>query len=312
MPIPLRLSLRALRAFALVVEHRSITIAARELNTAASAVATALDQVESEFGATLLIRTRSRGVAPTPEAIQMAHRFRALLDDYAAIMDSGHSIATDLAGTLRIGYYAPVAPAFLPRILGPMMTDNPDLRLEFQEHDNDSAQEALLAGRLDVILFAGQNLRSGIETRVLLDLPPYVLAPQNHPVTRIPALTLTEVARYPIIQLDLPLARPYLERLFRSQGTRPDIVATANNTEMVRGLVGAGIGISVLAMRPITDTTHGGDLLCTLPLHQDLPGLQLLSGCAPGRPRRLVSAFLTALHVWMDSNQARALTVSDV
>ena len=305
----IRLSLRALRAFAATVEHGSITAAARALNIAPSAVAAALDQVEAEFGADLLIRTRARGIAATPEGLRMADRFRGLLEEYHDIMEEGREIALGLTGTLRIGYYAPVAPAFLPRILCPVMQANPDLRLELFEHDNDSAQEALLAGRLDLILFAAQDLRRGIETRPLLDLAPYVLAPDGHPVARLTRVSLSELARHPIVQLDLPLARPYVDRLFAAEGLTPEIAARANSTEMVRSLVGAGAGLAVLLMRPFTDMSYGGDRLISLPLEADHPGLQLVSGRVAGRPRRLVAALLEELHGWMNSKAAARLTI---
>jgi len=309
MPANLRLSLKAMRAFAAVVEQGSITGAAGVLNTAASAVAASVDQVEAEFGADLLIRTRAKGISPTPEGAAMAARFRALLDAYGDVMAEGRDIGGGLTGTLRIGYYAPVAPAFLPRILHPMMQANPGLRLEFREHDNDSAQEALLAGRLDVILFGGQELRAGIETRVLLDMPPYVLAPEGHAVAGFAPVALAEVAKWPLIQPDKPLARPYFDGLFAAQGLMPRIVATADSIEMVRSLVGAGVGLTVLSMRPQTPLSYGGDRLVAVPLEPGSPSLHLRSGRAAGRPRRLVFDFLEALHGWMDSGAARELTV---
>ena len=306
----IRLSLRSLRAFAAVVEHGSITAAAKVLSIAPSAVAAAVDQVEAEFGSILLIRTRARGISPTPAGLDMAARFRTLLEDYAGVMEEGRDIAQTLSGTLRVGYYAPVAPAFLPRILHPMMQDNPDLKVELRTHDNDSVQEALLSGRIDVIIFASQDVRSGIETRVLLDLPPYVLAPKGHAITTRSSVSLKEVSEYPIIRLDRPIARPYLSQLFRSQALSPDIVAEADSTEMVRGLVGAGIGLAVLNMRPCTNQSYGGDTLCAVPLEPGLPSLQLLSGSAQGRQRRLVNSFLETLHDWMDTKSARALTIT--
>ncbi|WP_397542678.1 LysR substrate-binding domain-containing protein [Roseovarius salis] len=305
----LRLSLKALRAFAAVVERGSIAAAAEALNTSASAVAASVDQVEAEFGASLLIRTRARGIAPTPQGAAMAGRFRTLLDDYATVLSEGRDIAQTLTGTLRVGYYAPVAPAFLPRLVMPLMRDNPDLRLELREHDNDSAQEALLSGALDVILFAGQDLRAGVETRVLLDLPPYVLLPAGHPLEGEGPVPLERIARHPLVQLDRPLARPYLDRLFLDSGLQPQVAARADSTEMVRSLVGAGMGIAVLNMRPFTTRSYAGDALSSRPLDPGLPRLQLLSGRAKGRPRRSVSAFLDALHGWMAGGAASDLTV---
>ena len=309
MPHPLRLSLKTLRAFTLVVEHGSITGAAAELNVAASAVAAALDQVEAEFGATLLIRTRARGIAATAEGREMADRFRGLLEQYASVLDEGRALTQTLTGTLRIGYYAPVAPAFLPAVLEPLLAQNPDLLLELHEHDNDSAQEALLAGRLDVILFAGHDLRRGITTRHLLDLPPYVLAPEGHAITEQPQATLADVAKHPLIQLDRPLARPYVEELFQRAGLHPDVTVRADSTEMVRSLVGTRAGLAILAMRPLTTVSYSGDRLACVPLQTDQPPLQLLSGHATKQPRRAVSTFLDALEEFLHSDRAAQLTV---
>ncbi len=308
MQTDLRLSLRALRAFVAAVDHGSITGAARALNLAASAVAAALDQVEAEFGADLLIRTRARGIAPTAEGREIAERFRHLLEDYADVMDHGRALAQTLSGTLRIGYYAPVAPAFLPGILRPILRDNPALRLEMVEHDNDSAQEALLGGALDVILFAGQDLRSGIDIRPLCDLPPYVLVPEGHALTANRVVRLAEAAACPIIQLDRPLARPYVERLFRQQGLRPEIVARVDSTEMVRSLVGAGAGIAILSMKPLIDISYAGDGLRARPLEPGLPKLQLFVGHVKGRPRKPAAVFLEALEAFMATPMARRLT----
>jgi len=310
MPTPLRLSLKTLRAFAVTVEHGSITRAAAELNTAASAIAAALDQVEAEFGAALLVRTRARGIAATAEGRVMAARFRALLDQYSHIVEEGRALSQTLSGTLRIGYYAPVAPAFLPAVIGPLMAGNPGLTLTLHEHDNDSAQTALLAGQLDVILFAGQDLRRGIATTRLLDLPPYLLSAADHPLATDTPVTLAQIAKHPLVVLERPLARPYLDGLFRDSGLTPRVAASADSIEMVRSLVGAGAGVAVLGMCPLTEVSYGGHPLACTPLAPGLQPLQLLSGHISAQPRKLVKAFLEALTDWMASEAASSLIVS--
>jgi DNA-binding transcriptional LysR family regulator len=190
-----------------------------------------------------------------------------------------------------------------------MLQANPGLELDLHEHDNDSAQEALLAGRLDVILFAGRDLRRGITNRHLLELPPYVLTPKGHDLTKKHSVDLRDVAAHPIIQLDRPLARPYLEQLFQSEGLTPKIAARADSTEMVRSLVGAGAGVAVLSMRPMTHHSYGGDELRCVPLSGTLPALQLLAGYAARQPRRLVLAFLEEMERFMASETAVTLTV---
>lgn len=312
MPVPLRLSLKALRAFAVTVEHSSITRAAETLRIAPSAVSAALDQVEAEFGATLLIRTRSRGVAATAEGREMALRIRALLEQYDTVLDHGRRAGHALTGTLRIGYYAPVAPAFLPAVLGPLMARAPALAVTLHEHDNESAQAALLEGNLDVILCAGPDLRSGLTARPLLDLPPYVLTAAGHRLAGRAVLSLEDLATERLIMLDRPLARPYVEGLFRQAGFAPVIAAQADSTEMLRALVGAAAGVAILSMRPRTDVTYGGDRLACIPLSPGLPRLTLMLAHATGQPRRAVADFIDALESWMGTQAARALIVEPV
>ncbi|MGI3183525.1 LysR substrate-binding domain-containing protein [Nioella aestuarii] len=304
-----RVSLRAMAAFAATVEDGSIAAAARRLNIAASAVAAAVDQVEAEVGASLLVRTRAKGIAPTGEGRVLAARFRTLLEDCDNVLEDARAGAATLSGHLRIGYYAPVAPAFLPALLIPLQQANPGLEITLVDCSADEAQEALLAGRLDLILFAAAPVRAGIVARKMLDLPPYVLAPLGHPITRDGA-TLEDVAAHPVILLDRPVAEPYVSALFRDRGLAPRIVARANTTEMVRSLVGAGAGLAVLNMRPRTDRSYGGEGLASVPLSGELPPITLLVGRADGRPKRAVAVVQDLLLGWASGPKARDLIVS--
>jgi DNA-binding transcriptional LysR family regulator len=302
-----RLSLKVIRSFVSVVECRSISVAARELNIATSAVSAAIDQIEAEFGVQLLVRARARGVFPTETALTLAAQFRNLLEDYARILDRGKTNAEGVSGSLRIGYYAPVAPAFLPQLAVPLIKSNPDLQVAFFERDNESAQEDLLAGRLDIILFTGHDLRSGIDTLPLMDLPPYVLMPAEHPLSSCERLSMNDVAQYPLVQLDLPVARPYLRGLFAAADLEPVWGARANSTEMVRSLVGAGAGLAILNMKPKTAVTYGGDKLTAVPLASDLPSITLQAGYLKKRPRMVVKKTLEMLLDWSDSADANAV-----
>jgi DNA-binding transcriptional LysR family regulator len=305
----IRLSLRTLRAFAATVEQGSINKAAQVLNIAPSAVATSVDQVEAEFGTSLLIRTRSKGITATSEGRAMAARFRALLDDYHGILSEGRDIAQSLSGTLKIGYYAPVAPAFLPRLLQPFLANNPDLTLDLRAHDNASVQEALLDGRVDLILFTGQDLRRGITIHKLLDLSPYVLVPKGHPIASLKTCPIDRLAEEPLVQLDRPLARPYVDGIFKSAGVEPHLAARSDSTEMVRSLVGSGVGVAVLNMVPRIMTTYAGDDLQAVPLPKETAALELVVAHVQGQKRRLISNVTQALLAWSDTGDAQALCV---
>ncbi|MBT3142737.1 LysR family transcriptional regulator [Ruegeria litorea] len=299
----LRLSLRLLRAFMFAVDNGSITGAATALNVAPSAVAAALGRVEAEFGTSLVVRARARGITATPAGRALAARIRPLIEDYSNVMQEGYALSQGLRGTLNIGYYAPVAPAFLPIILQKLQKQSLDLKFNLQECDNKTAQSGLLDGTLDIALFAGDDLLTGVETRPLMDLPPYALLPEGHDLATADVLQFSDLNNVPLVLLDLPVAGAYVRGLFRTTGVTPDIVATVSSVEMVRSLVGAGMGAAVLNMRPRTTLSYGGDALRAIPLI-DGASLNLVSGRAAGAPRRLVQVFQDTLHSWFNSPAA--------
>lgn len=106
--------------FTTALRHGNIAKAAGELNIAASAIATAIDQVEAAFDLTLVTRQRSRGIAANASGRLVAQKLNGLLEEYRAVLTEGADLKTALSGVLRIGYYAPIAPAFLPKSSRPL------------------------------------------------------------------------------------------------------------------------------------------------------------------------------------------------
>ncbi|WP_415401835.1 LysR family transcriptional regulator [Tateyamaria sp. SN3-11] len=280
--------------FTTALRHKNIAKAAAELNIAASAVSTAIDQVEAAFDLTLVTRQRSRGIQANASGLAVARKFERLLEDYHAILAEGADLKQALGGTLRIGYYAPIAPAFLPAILSSFVPDTSEVELHLDECDNDSAQEGLLNGTYDVILFVSEDVRPSIAFDVLIEAPAYCLAPASHPLATHSAVTLAQIAQEPLVVLNRPVAAAYYRSLFAAQDHEVSVAAYANSTEMVRSLVGAGRGCAVLNMRPLISTSYGGADVVELPISDPLPPLTLSVAYDTSRPRRLVRHFVDA------------------
>jgi DNA-binding transcriptional LysR family regulator len=246
-----RLSIKALRYFLVAAERGSI---------ARSAVASAIESTEQEFKLKLVQRFPAKGIKPTAAGATLMHKIRRLIEEYDTLFLEGTDLRMALSGSLAVGYYAPVAPTFMPDIVGPLVRGNPEVRLGFVECDNEGAQSGLLDGKFDAILFVAENVRAGIAFETLLEAPPYLLAHRDHPLARSAA----------------------------------PLVALASTTEMVRSLVGAGIGCSILNMRPATQISYAGDELIAIPIRDADRPLKLVLGTLGGNPRRLVQAFSDA------------------
>ncbi len=304
------LSLRAMRYVHTAMIRGSIAAAAEDLNVAASAVAAALDQAEAAFGLPLVTRARAKGISPTSAGRVIQRRIEDLLDRFDMMMIDGAELRTNLTGLLRIGYYAPIAPAFLPKILSPIVCANPGLSLSLEECDNTRAQLGLLDGSYDVILFVADGPVQQIAVERLIVAPAYCLVPAGHPFVGRSSVTLQDLAGEPLILLDRPVAKPYYLELLESTGTPFSFVATADTTEMVRALVGSGLGCAILNMRPANDHTYVGFETACIPIAASLAGLTLSLGYAPGPRRRVVQVFTDACHTYFDTPDGKALIVA--
>ncbi|PUB17043.1 LysR family transcriptional regulator [Yoonia sediminilitoris] len=288
------LTIKAMEYFTTALRHGNIAKAATELNIAASAVATAIDQVEAEFDLTLVTRQRARGIQANASGREVKHKCERLLEEYRALLAEGTDLRHALSGTLRIGYYAPIAPAFLPQILDAFLPKDTEVRFALEECDNDQAQDGLLNGKYDVILFVAEDVRPAVKYDPLIAAPPYCLLPATHPLAQHATVSMAQIAQEPLIVLNRPVAASYYESLFGPGTRQSPVAAYANSTEMVRTLVAAGRGCAILNMRPLTSESYSGENVAALPISDTLPPLTLAIGYDKSRPRRIVQAFVTA------------------
>jgi DNA-binding transcriptional LysR family regulator len=305
------LTLKAMEYFTTALKLGSITNAATKLNVAASAVASAINQVEAEFDLTLVVRQRSRGIQASAAGRDVARKCEHLLEEYRSLLFKGTELKQSQSGTLKIGYYAPIAPAFLPQIFNTFLPNHADVTLELEECNNDEAQDGLLNGTYDAILFVAEAVRPSINYDELITAPPYCLLPKSHPLARHDEISMAQIANETLVVLNRPVAATYYEGLFQSSARKAPIAAYANSTEMVRSLVAAGRGCAILNMLPLTSQTYCGTSVVARPISDTLPTLTLALGYDNIRPRRLVQDFAQACRNHFNATGPMQCVLSD-
>jgi len=86
-------------------------------------------------------------------------------------------------------------------------------------------------------------------------------------------------------------------------------VATASTHEMIRSVVGAGVGCSILNMIPAAETTYAGNGVVGIPIRSAERPLRLALGHLGGKPRRLVQAVSKAIKQYFTQSAATRLIV---
>lgn len=304
------LSLRAMRYVQAALKHGSITGAAEAVHVAPSAIAAALDQAEAAFNMALVTRARAKGISPTAAGRDVGRRIDDLLERYDTLLAGISDLQSSLSGVLKIGYNAPIAPAFLPTIAAHMLEAHPNVVFTLTEGDNNTVQSGLLDGQFEVILFVEELPNPQIATQPLIFAPTYCLCPADHALAQHDTVTVAQIVREPLILLDRPAARGYYLELLEQGGEDLRVVATANSTEMVRSLVASNIGLSLLNMKPRDVPTYAGNNVRCLPISGSSSGVTLSLGFAPGPKRRLVQAFIESCVTYCEGPMGANLIVS--
>lgn len=166
------------------------------------------------------------------------------------------------AGRLSIGALHTIGPYILPRILHDLVAEVGAVDLDIHEGDQATLARKLRAGELDVAFLYDIQLGRRLSTIPITDLNPYVLMAEGDPLAKADHLSLTDLAAHPMVLLDSPPSRDYFLGLFDGVAT-PTVAYRAQTFEMVRGLVAAGLGYTLLATKPAAAMSYDGSALVT-------------------------------------------------
>lgn len=263
MPPGPEFTLTQLRYFIAVADASSISEAAKKLLIAQSAVSTSVANLEHQLSVQLFVRNHAKGVQLTHAGRRFLVRARELLDHSLEISEFGRDLGRSLIGDLSVGCFAFIAPFFLPAILAAFRDQQPRVRVTLTEDNLEEVQRSLLSGACEVAFLYDVNLSPRLEKELVKSYQPYVLLPAGHRLAREKRIALKDLEREPLIQIDLPHSRDYVERLAKHSGLELNVAFRTTSFEMVRSLVGHGQGYSILNQRLPQDRTCDGQPLAS-------------------------------------------------
>lgn len=253
------LSFRRLAHFVAVAETGTISGAAERLFMSHSAVSGSVAELERELGADLLIRRRGRGVSLTPTGAQVLAKARALLGEAAELNYLARGKGTELVGPLAVGCFVTLAPTVLPRLLVEFEALHPRVTIDFLEGSQDSLQDKLLAGELDIAVMYDMDLTAPLNCIVLYKPTAYALFGERHPFAAEPTVTLEQLAPEPLILFDATPATSYVMSLFEGRGLRPNVRYRTHSYELTRSVVArSATNYAILVQRPPNKSSYEG------------------------------------------------------
>jgi len=166
----------AMRLFVRIVELKSFTAAAAELDLPRSNVSYAMKELEKRLGARLLARS-TRHVSPTPEGLTYYESCRRVLMEVEQAESSMGEAVSNPRGRLRVDLQASLATAFVFPHLGEFCRDHPGIDLVIGTGDRlvDLVREGV-----DCVLRAGTPRESGLVARRVAMLPTATCASRDY------------------------------------------------------------------------------------------------------------------------------------
>lgn len=281
------IKIEMLRCFRAVVEHGSLASASEALGRTPSAVSMMLRQFEDHVGAPLFETTRKSRLTPLGDMIHTeAYRELEHFEQTVAVIEG---LSRAEMGYVRLAVTPSIATTILPQIISRFMKDHPKVHIDMHDMNSDAIRTELEKERVDIGL-ATIAACPNLDRRKLFSDRFGVVCPKDHPLTQNrEKLTWSDMAGYEFISHGLC-------KLINDSDFAP-ILATSRlsgpNTASLLGLVGAGVGITVLPRLAVT-TAHSDIVFLPLSDSEASRDLFLIT-----QPRQMLNpaarAFVTAI-----------------
>lgn len=241
------MELRQLQYFVKVAKMQHVTQAAEELHIAQSAVSRQIHQLEEELGVPLFM-PQGRNLQLTPVGKLFLKRIEAVLEDIDKAIHEVRDFLDPEYGEVRIGFPHSLGVVLIPAIVSQFRKDHPNVRFKFRQGVYKGLLQDVLKGELDLAFISPFPAKHDQVTgEELMSEKLYAVLPQNHPLADEPSIRLDQLKDDPFILFNEGYSlRTLVWDACQQAGFTPKIAFEGEETDTIRGLVAAGMGVSLL------------------------------------------------------------------
>lgn len=235
-----------------VVAQRALNVseAAHALHTSQPGVSKQIRLLEHELGIPIFVRTGKRLVSITEPGRVVISTAQRILGEVDNLKKIGAEFTGAKKGTLSIATTHTQARYALPNVISAFRERYPAVILRVHQGSPAQIVEMVRGGEADLAI--ATELVG--ESADLISLPCYewnrcVVVPPRHPLLRLArAVTLEDIAKYPLITYDFAFAgRSQTHRAFTDRGITPNVVLTAIDADIIKTYVRLGMGVGLMA-----------------------------------------------------------------
>ncbi len=250
------MELRQLQYFITVARLEHVTHAAESLRVAQSAVSRQIHQLEEELGVALFT-PKGRNLALTPAGKLFMSRTEAILTDLdRAVLDLQEFMNPE-AGEIRIGFPHSLGIHMLPSVIAEYRAEHPNVKFVLKQGTYHVLIRELLEGEIDLAFISPfPKDHDEVEGELLLTEELRVILPTGHLLANHTTIRMEQLKDDSFVMFSEHYSlRAIVLEACRKAGFVPQIGFEGEEMDTIRGLVAAGLGVSLLPEMALIETS---------------------------------------------------------
>jgi len=242
----MNLTVRQLRAFVLVVEKGSFTVAGRAMHLTQSAVSVLVRDLEEALGSRLIDRT-TRSIAVTAVGREFFASAQRILADIEHAVGNVDKLIAKQRGRVVVAAPLVLSSTFLPPFLATFSRLHPGVDVLVLDSLTDQVLPNVRSGAADLGIGTFRKTEADLSSALLFKEPLVAVFPKRHAFGRAARLTWKDLNGSPILALRSgSVFRELTQAGLASAGLpiEPALEATYSGTLI--GWVKAGLGVAIV------------------------------------------------------------------
>ncbi|WP_026011337.1 LysR family transcriptional regulator [Paenibacillus sp. OSY-SE] len=251
------MELRQLHYFVKVAQKEHVTQAAEELHVAQSAVSRQIHQLEEELGVKLFLQ-KGRNLQLTPVGQLFCKRAEVILKELERAVQEVQEFMDPELGEVRIGFPHSLGVHLIPKMVAEFRKRHPNVKFRFKQGMYPSLIRDVVSGEVDLAFISPYPKECDQVTgEIVLTEELLAILPPNHALAGEESISLKQLKDETFVMFSPGYSlRPIVWDACIEAGFTPRISFEGEETETIRGLVAAGMGVSLLPDMALKHTSE--------------------------------------------------------
>ena len=232
-----------------VRQNYNLTDAAKALFTSQPGVSKAIIELEEELGVDIFTRHGKRIRGLTEPGRLVLESVELIMQEIESLKRIGKEYAAHDSGSFTIATTHTQARYMLPKVVQAFMQKFPKVRLSLLQGNPKQIADMVKTGQADLAI-ATEAIAAidGLVTLPCYQWEHVVIVPPEHDLLRSKAVSLEEIASYPLITYDAAFAgRSKIDHAFGLRNLKPDVLLEAIDADVIKTYVELGMGVGIIA-----------------------------------------------------------------